>query len=66
MKELFQKLFGHPELEITIWDSANTKIFILRSVTQITNTSITGKDSKGLRFEYNSLEPFNYQIKKIR
>jgi len=66
MKEFFQKLFGHPELEVMIWDSTGTKVFKLRSIAEITNTSITGKDPKGLRFEYNSLEPFNYQIKKIR
>ena len=66
MMQWIKNLLRPPEYEVTIWYAdASSKTFTFRKVSEISNQYISGKDTQGNKFEYSSMEPFNYQIKKI-
>lgn len=64
MSEWFKKLF-YNEYEVIVWDAEKTRKFNLRKITKITHNQIKGIDIDKMQFEYNTVEPFNYKIRKI-
>lgn len=43
-----------------------SRTYILSDITKRTNKHIVGKESNGERFEIKTVEPFDYQIRKIK
>ena len=41
------------------------KVFLLNTITKKTQTHIVGKDDKNKLFEIKTVEPFDYQIRRI-
>jgi hypothetical protein len=64
MKEWFRKLF-YNEYEIIVWDSTAMKTFYLRKISKISHNEIKGVDMDKKYFEYKTVEPFNYKIRKL-
>ena len=59
------KAFFDNQYEIMVWDSVDVKTFYLKKINKITHTQIKGIDVENKYFEYNTVEPFNYKIRKI-
>lgn len=68
------------EYELTVWFHAETvehadglktikrssKVFMLKDIGKKTPTHITGKDIFGKPFEIKTVEPFDYQLRKLK
>ena len=46
-------------------DTGETTVFHMQEVTRKTNKMIKGSDEHGSKFEYCTVEPFDYMIKKL-
>jgi hypothetical protein len=71
--------FFQEEYELTVWFQGTTtiaadgvttisrsqKIFILKEISKKTQNHIVGKDAFGKPFEIKTVEPFDYQIRKV-
>lgn len=68
------------EYELTVWFHTETvehvdglktirrssKVFMLKDITKKTSTHITGKDIFGKPFEIKTVEPFDFQLRKLK
>jgi len=68
------------EYELTVWFHTETvehadglktirrssKVFILKDISKKTSTHITGKDIFGKPFEIKTVEPFDFQLRKLK
>jgi hypothetical protein len=58
------------EYELTVWfvnatGGKTAKVFNLKDVKKKTQNHITGTDMNGKFFEIKTVEPFDYQLRKI-
>lgn len=54
------------EYEVKIWsDPKNVSIHKFKKIEKITPTHIIARELDGRRFEVKTVEPFNYQVKKV-
>lgn len=61
LKDLFLE-----EYEVSVWPAGGEKeTYTFKKIEKITQTHIIATEMDGRRFELMTVDPFNYQVKKI-